>query len=380
MEKLKNGNTGICINVINAGSCFATQVYEESENITDTESVVGQDLTEKNETNKTGQAAFNIHINVPDGFMDEIQLLFISQETEDEFECVLTQENQYAMSFLLNGSQTYDLMYYYKSYKEYEIAEIPDYYECGTESLWDVTYDMIVRSEPTNKKLTPLFGDMDETELEQQNFVSDIFPGMSEDDVIDWYYNKIKEIRKKQIEDDWSPFVNGTKNKSSKKIFKGVSGTNEEWDELSDEQILTFYYACVLPYIIIQNNDFDYDEYMDKLELFSKQCKQLKMTDLYDVTERLWQYIWQYQREKHQMPNFATNCLTMFRSEKNQENLTNDISEKEQSGNNSDNVNTQSEEGLGTIIIRMLLNHIWSWVLFIISGILLVYLRKKSKR
>lgn len=164
-----------------------------------------------------------------------------------------------------------------------------------------------------------------------------------------------------------------------KKIFKGVSGTNEEWDELSDEQILTFYYACVLPYIIIQNNDFDYDEYMDKLELFSKQCKQLKMTDLYDVTERLWQYIWQYQREKHQMPNFATNCLTMFRSEKNQENLTNDISEKEQSGNNSDNVNTQSEEGLGTIIIRMLLNHIWSWVLFIISGILLVYLRKKEK-
>ena len=69
----------------------------------------------------------------------------------------------------------------------------------------------------------------------------------------------------------------------------------------------------------------------------------------------------------------------MFRSEKNQENLTNDISEKEQSGNNSDNVNTQSEEGLGTIIIRMLLNHIWSWVLFIISGILLVYLRKKAK-
>lgn len=45
--KIKNGNTGICINVINAGSCFATQVYEESENITDTESVVGQDLTEK---------------------------------------------------------------------------------------------------------------------------------------------------------------------------------------------------------------------------------------------------------------------------------------------------------------------------------------------
>lgn len=230
--------------------------------------------------------------------MDEIQLLFISQETEDEFECVLTHENQYAMSFLLNGSQTYDLMYYYKSYKEYEIAEIPDYYECGTESLWNVTYDMIVRSEPTNKKLTPLFGDMDETELEQKNFASDIFPDMSEDDVIDWYYNKIKEIRKKQIEDDWSPFVNGTKNKSSKKIFKGVSGTNEEWDELSDEQMLTFYYACVLPYIIIQNNDFDYDEYMDKLELFSKQCKQLKMTDLYDVTERLWQYIWQYQREK----------------------------------------------------------------------------------
>lgn len=61
---------------------------------------------------------------------------------------------------------------------------------------------------------------MDETELEQQNFVSDIFPGMSEDDVIDWYYNKIKEIRKKQIEDDWSPFVNGTKNKSSKKYLK----------------------------------------------------------------------------------------------------------------------------------------------------------------
>ena len=58
--------------------------------------------------------------------------------------------------------------------------------------------------------------------------------------------------------------------------------------------------------------------------------------------------------------------------------MTNDISEKEQSGNNSDNVNTQSEEGLGTII-RMLLNHIWSWVLFIISGILLVYLRKKEK-
>lgn len=382
MEKLKMGIRVfvlMLLMLLMQVHVFATQVYEESENITDTESVVGQDLTEKNETNKTGQAAFNIHINVPDGFMDEIQLLFISQETEDEFECVLTQENQYAMSFLLNGSQTYDLMYYYKSYKEYEIAEIPDYYECGTESLWDVTYDMIVRSEPTNKKLTPLFGDMDETELEQQNFVSDIFPGMSEDDVIDWYYNKIKEIRKKQIEDDWSPFVNGTKNKSSKRIFKGVSGTNEEWDELSDEQILTFYYACVLPYIIIQNNDFDYDEYMDKLELFSKQCKQLKMTDLYDVTERLWQYIWQYQREKHQMPNFATNCLTMFRSEKNQENLTNDISEKEQSGNNSDNVNTQSEERLGTIIIRMLLNHIWSWVLFIISGILLVYLRKKEK-
>ena len=42
-------------------------------------------------------------------------------------------------------------------------------------------------------------------------------------------------------------------------------------------------------------------------------------------------------------------------------------------------MNTQSEEGLGTIIIRMLLNHIWSWVLFIISGILLVYLRKKEK-
>ena len=250
MEKLKMGIRVFVLMLLMQVHVFATQVYEESENITDTESVVGQDLTEKNETNKTGQAAFNIHINVPDGFMDEIQLLFISQETEDEFECVLTQENQYAMSFLLNGSQTYDLMYYYKSYKEYEIAEIPDYYECGTESLWDVTYDMIVRSEPTNKKLTPLFGDMDETELEQQNFVSDIFPGMSEDDVIDWYYNKIKEIRKKQIEDDWSPFVNGTKNKSSKKIFKGVSGTNEEWDELSDEQILTFYYACVLPYII----------------------------------------------------------------------------------------------------------------------------------
>ena len=136
MEKLKMGIRVFVLMLLMQVHVFATQVYEESENITDTESVVGQDLTEKNETNKTGQAAFNIHINVPDGFMDEIQLLFISQETEDEFECVLTQENQYAMSFLLNGSQTYDLMYYYKSYKEYEIAEIPDYYECGTESLW----------------------------------------------------------------------------------------------------------------------------------------------------------------------------------------------------------------------------------------------------
>lgn len=133
MEKLKMGIRVfvlMLLMLLMQVHVFATQVYEESENITDTESVVGQDLTEKNETNKTGQAAFNIHINVPDGFMDEIQLLFISQETEDEFECVLTQENQYAMSFLLNGSQTYDLMYYYKSYKEYEIAEIPDYYEC----------------------------------------------------------------------------------------------------------------------------------------------------------------------------------------------------------------------------------------------------------
>lgn len=101
MEKLKMGIRVFVLMLLMQVHVFATQVYEESENITDTESVVGQDLTEKNETNKTGQAAFNIHINVPDGFMDEIQLLFISQETEDEFECVLTQENQYAMSFLL---------------------------------------------------------------------------------------------------------------------------------------------------------------------------------------------------------------------------------------------------------------------------------------
>ena len=97
MEKLKMGIRVFVLMLLMQVHVFATQVYEESENITDTESVVGQDLTEKNETNKTGQAAFNIHINVPDGFMDEIQLLFISQETEDEFECVLTQENQYAM-------------------------------------------------------------------------------------------------------------------------------------------------------------------------------------------------------------------------------------------------------------------------------------------
>ena len=75
MEKLKMGIRVFVLMLLMQVHVFATQVYEESENITDTESVVGQDLTEKNETNKTGQAAFNIHINVPDGFMDEIQLL-----------------------------------------------------------------------------------------------------------------------------------------------------------------------------------------------------------------------------------------------------------------------------------------------------------------
>lgn len=203
--------------------------------------------------------------------------------------------------------------------------------------------------------------------------------GMLEEDFLKFSETDGFEIRKKLLETDHNFYEISMlfkKNNVEEKIGYSFLVKADDAKELG---IVVRILLCVLPYIIIQNNDFDYDEYMDKLELFSKQCKQLKMTDLYDVTERLWQYIWQYQREKHQMPNFATNCLTMFRSEKNQENLTNDISEKEQSGNNSDNVNTQSEEGLGTIIIRMLLNHIWSWVLFIISGILLVYLRKKEK-
>lgn len=340
------------------------------------------------EISGTSNATFQIKINVPEGFTDEIQLLFYN--FDDEYECVLSERNQYTISFSLKGNCTYSLMYYYKSYETYELEALQDTFVCEDGTLWKLEVDMVERTTPVEKKLFPLFGDMTEEELEEVDiFFSNLFPDMTESEVLNWYYEQIKSLENAETESiegknlNDSPLKNmvaGIKNETTESMFKSTSGTNEEWGNLTDAQAFTFYYSSVLPEIILESNDYDCDAYMDNLKLLEKSCDAAGTTELYEVTYKLWSYIWEYQKNQKQFPNFATYCITKFREEYNVPSLQMGSTEEQVQDQDSVNGNEVQDKGIGYSIIEYLLEHLVSIIMLLVGAGIMAYFFVKGRK
>lgn len=310
-------------------------------------------------------ATFNIVLSPTEGFSDEVQLLLVSKNGAYEYDISLNESNSYTASVEVYGNTTYQLFYYYDSYESYEIEGLQEEFVCENGSLWNLNYNVIERISPVEKNLFPLGGDMTEEEvtaLESSRFESSVFPNMSDEDVVSWYYAEVQRIveeKSSHREDAFAPIINGIYNETTKTYFRGNSGTDAEWDAISDEKLIAFYYACVLPNIIIENNDFDFYGYIENINILESLCTSIECEELYDITYKLWEYIWEYQRAERQIPNFATYLMTEFRAEKLLAGESDVV----------DQTNTQEEENIGFryVIIKYVKEH-WASILGAIFG------------
>lgn len=342
------------------------------------------DVADTESTSEKTDTVFNLKIIPVEEFEDDIQFLFVSEDGEYEYEITLSEDNAYTASFTAEGNTTYRLMYYYESYKTYEIEELKEEYVCENGTLWNLNYNVINRINPVESTLVPLWGDMSEEaeSLRKEEFESSVFPNMTQEDVVEWYYENVKDVIESNArEDAFSSITNGIRNETSEAYFKSNSGTSEEWKALSDEKLIAFYYGCVLPSIVLDNNDFDYDDYIENIGILNKLCQNIGCEKLYDVTYTLWEYIWEYQRSEKQMPNFPTLFITEYRAEDNALALNQNT---EDGGVVS---HIESDEAGSTentnIVFRYLKEHWFSIVCLMIGGGVLIafyYKEKKDKK
>ena len=336
-------------------------------------------------TSQKTEAIFNLKITPVEEFEDEIQFLFISEDGENEYEVTLSKSNDYTTSFTAEGNTTYRLMYYYESYTTYEIEELKEEYVCENGTLWNLNYNVINRINPVESTLVPLWGDMSEEEaesLQKEEFESSVFPDMTQEDVVEWYYENVKDVIESNAKENaFSAITKGIRNETSEAYFKSNSGTSEEWKALSDEKLIAFYYGCVLPSIVVENNDFDFDEYIENIGILNKLCQNIGCEKLYDVTYTLWQYIWEYQRSEKQMPNFPTLFITEYRAEDNALALNQSTEDGEVALHIESN-EAESVEGTN-IVFQYLKEHWFSIVCLMIGGGVLIafyYKEKKDKK
>lgn len=333
------------------------------------------DVTEIKE--ETKDATFHLKMNVADGFEDEMQCLLVSVDGEREYEFSLSPDNDYTASLSLAGNTTYDLNYYYKSYEEYEIEELQEQYKCESNTPWNLEYNIIKRETPVTKELVPLNGDMTEDEVKKESFKSDIYPNMTEDEVVQSYYDEIHAIAdKEENKENITSLASGVKTAFTKEAFCESSGTDSEWDNLTDAQVLAFYYASVKPNATMANNNYDYDEYIKGLDIFKELCENRELNSVYDSTVKIWKYIWEYQRKEKKSPNFATSLLTDFRAENNIEKYS-DGKQKEISAGNEIENGVVKEPNAVLVFVK---EHITSLIFLLLGcGILGGFYYKKKQ-
>lgn len=345
-----------------------------------TDSVSASEVQNQNLAEESLDATFNITLLPIDGFDEEIQFLFVSENGEYEYDVSLSKGNSYRASFVAEGNTTYQLFYYYESYQTYEIEALQEEYVCENATLWNLNFNIIERISPVENRLFPLGGDMTEEELEsmeENSFTSSDFPDMSEEEVVKWYYDEVKRIiNSSDVKDGFSSITNGIRNDTTRLHFISNSGSEDEWEQLSDEKLISYYYACALPSIIIENNDFDFKDYIEKLNILHTLCDNIECKELYDITYTLWEYIWEYQRTEKQMPNFATNLLTEFRAEERAQDAD---------GGNDTATNASSDmeyeaENDTNIFLKYIKEHLSSIVLSILGGGIFGVLYYKNKK
>lgn len=339
--------------------------------------------TEKQEDSalsKNMDATFSLKIEVIEGFDEEIQFLFISEDGEQEYDITLNENNAYSSSFVAEGNTTYKMLYYYESYEVYEIEDLKKEYICEIGTKWNLNYSLIQRVNPVEEQLFPLGGDMSITEYESakmESFKSSIFPDMNDEDIAKWYYCQVKEVVKETKEENLVSITGGIRDEVTKKYFNSNSGTDNEWETISDEKLITFYYSCVLPTVILENNDFDFDDYIKKIDILQMLCKNIGCEKLYDITYKLWEYIWEYQRSERVSPNFATYLITEFRAEDKTANSDIDRKLSDVEKEIEENPNTEKDN----IFFRYIKEH---WVsillLFFGGGVLGIYWYKSKKQ
>lgn len=359
-------------------SVSATEIQGESVEQDNTEQVSTEQMSAVGNTDAT----FHLSLTPVEGFNDEIEFLFISESGEYEYDIALNEENAYTASFTAKGNTTYQLWYYYESYEAYEIEELKEEYVCESGTLWNLNYNIIERINPVEKELYPIGGDMTEEEVEQmekERFVSSDFPNMTDADVVEWYYGEVKRIvSQNEKEGAFTAITSGIGNDTTKEFFRHNSGTEEEWENMSDEQMIAFYYACVLPNIIIGSDDFDFDNYINKLDILNTLCNDIGCEELYDNTYKLWEYIWQYQRSERELPNFSTYLITEFRAEV----LTEQTAEGNEKTADIESADMEETDEMN-ILVKYLKEHWFSLVCFVFGSAVLgvfYYKRKKEEK
>lgn len=376
MKKYKTGIITLlimCVIFINPSAVFAKSPQSKSEIKTENKADT------KDAKTKTVSPVFDIKLNVYDGFNENIEFMLISNDGEYEYYKVLTPEDDYHINLEVENNEIYTISYYFTGIEEYEISELQEEYSCKTDTLWKLELDLVKRETPLEAGALEPLSDMtkEEYEAQRQNaFKSDLYPGMYEEEIIKCFYDDVKILMGE--EHKYEILSSGIKNDTVFKYFSGVGGTSEEWENLSEAQSMVLYYGVVMPQIVIKKNSYDYDKYMENLNILSGLCKNINddsADKILSATIKQWDYIWEYYRSEKKTPNFETEFITIMRADK----ISGSNEENKQPVNETKENEDNAQDTAGPVILKFCRSNLSSIILLLISlGILFILYVKKN--
>lgn len=382
MKKYKTGIITLLIMsviLINPSAVFAKTLQSKTEIKTENKADTKAAKDTKDTKTETVGPVFDIKLNVHDGFNEDIEFMLISNDGGYEYYDVLTRENDYHINLEVESNKIYTISYYFKGIEEYEITELQEEYSCKADTLWKLELDLVKRETPLEAGALEPLSDMtkEEYEAQRQNaFKSDLYPGMYEEEIIKSFYNDVKILMGE--EHKYEILASGIKNDTVFKYFSGVGGTSEEWENLSEAQSMVLYYGVVMPQIVIKKNSYDYDKYMENLNILSGLCKNINddSTDkILSSTIKLWDYIWEYYRREKKTPDFETEFITIMRADK----ISDNNEENKQPVNDTKENEDNAQATAGSLILKFCRSNLSSIIILLISvGTLFILYVKKN--
>lgn len=343
-----------------------------------------------NEFENDGIVLFNVRIDVPKSFNNDIILKFKGNNKEYDYSFKLTDADNYKSMFALKTGTVYKAEYIIDGAElgKYKLLNIQETYDGKT----SINYDCdLVLSDMSNDN-----SNIVNTSSNEKEQISISPSPNSHDEVYKEYVSLVTPILLNNS--NYDSMLNVYNSDKFKEYFLDGGGTDDEWNTMNNVDTFIHYITYTYPKNILTNrnikNENGFIELLNGTKVLLEGTNDKEWTIIYNSTKDLWGYIWDYWSVNKVIINFyednvysndeiidVIDDIIISNDEILNDKTTNDITPIPSSIPAINNVdeNVITDENENNVVLDILKNNFITLIVLVIAIIIFAVLYIKRK-